>query len=422
VGGDGGGALLYAEESQVTMRRNTFMNNYAADDGGGGFAYMLATGVLAVVDSNLFMNNHAELNGGGSFIRLNGGGTIEYQDNLHSSNTTAIAEGAGAFLYLQTGNMVCANNSFENNVAASDGGGVLIYQGDGTNECTWNRFAQNNGTNNGGGAAIIMDAGTISFDRNLIFSNVAGNVGGGLSFATALAALTLGHNTLYDNSAADGGGVYFYFDDNGASCDAVNNIIWQSIPNGIAYSGAISMVATYSDVENGTGEPWFGNGCIDENPLFVNPAGNDYRLSWENWPDPDSTMSPCIDAGDPSWPNDPDSTRADMGVYYYDQITRIEESQQGHCVAPLLWAYPNPFHEKLTVTYGVKGNVYAARILIYDASGRMVKSFHLAPHALRATLTWDGHDDAGQEVGSGIYFLEYTTGAQQVVKKVLCIK
>jgi hypothetical protein len=424
VGGDGGGALLYAEESQITMRRNTFMSNYAADDGGGGFAYMLATNVIAVVDSNLFMNNHAQLNGGGNFVRLNGGGTIEYHDNVHSSNTTAIAEGAGAFLYLNQGDMACSNNAFENNASASDGGGLMVWQGTGTMEWTWNRFAQNNAANNGGGAGVVMDAGTITFSRNLLFSNTTGNVGGGLSYATTSAALTLGHNTLYGNTAADGGGIYFYFDDNTATSEVVNSIMWQDTPNGIAYSGAISMAATYSDIENGTGEPWFGNGCIDEDPLFVNPAGNDYRLSWENWPNPDSTMSPCIDAGDPSWPEDPDSTRADMGVYYYDQITGIDEHRQGNVIRPILWAYPNPFHEKLNIVYCVERKAYSTTIDIYDATGRLVRSFAVpgSYFLVPGIVTWDGYDNSGYRVGYGIYLITYVAGNQRETRKVVFIK
>jgi hypothetical protein len=51
----------------------------------------------------------------------------------------------------------------------------------------------------------------------------------------------------------------------------------------------------------------------------VDSAIGDYHLSWANFPIQDATMSPCIDAGDPSSPFDPDSTIVDMGAYYYHQ-------------------------------------------------------------------------------------------------------
>ena len=49
------------------------------------------------------------------------------------------------------------------------------------------------------------------------------------------------------------------------------------------------------------------------------PENGDFHLTWANFPIPDSTKSPCIDTGDPNSPLDPDSTRTDMGAYYFDQ-------------------------------------------------------------------------------------------------------
>ncbi|RJP78879.1 MAG: hypothetical protein C4524_06035, partial [Candidatus Zixiibacteriota bacterium] len=52
-----------------------------------------------------------------------------------------------------------------------------------------------------------------------------------------------------------------------------------------------------------------GTGNLSSNPLFVNAAG-DFHLQ---------PASPCIDAGDPASPLDPDGTRTDMGAFYFDQ-------------------------------------------------------------------------------------------------------
>ena len=80
-------------------------------------------------------------------------------------------------------------------------------------------------------------------------------------------------------------------------------------------SGDDSFRISYSDIE----ESWFGEGNIDLPPLFTDPQNNDYSLSWIDYPVEDSTMSPCIDAGDPESPSDPDDTIADMGCFYFDQ-------------------------------------------------------------------------------------------------------
>jgi hypothetical protein len=65
-------------------------------------------------------------------------------------------------------------------------------------------------------------------------------------------------------------------------------------------------LVTYSNIQGG----WPGEGNINANPYFINAPENILQLQHS---------SPCIDAGDPTSPLDPDNTRADMGAYYFDQ-------------------------------------------------------------------------------------------------------
>jgi hypothetical protein len=53
-----------------------------------------------------------------------------------------------------------------------------------------------------------------------------------------------------------------------------------------------------------------GTGNITDDPMFVNPDSLNFYLQ---------SGSPCVDTGDPNSPLDPDSTRADMGCFYFDQ-------------------------------------------------------------------------------------------------------
>lgn len=371
VGGDGGGCILYAEDGHILMTGNTFTGNFSPDDGGGGFIYLLGTGVSATVDSNVFAANHAELGGGGCFVRINGSGIMEYDNNQHSGNATSIGEGGGAFLYLNEGSLFCEGNTYVSNTSASDGGGMWAWLGLGVMDVQWNIFTTNNAGNNGGGIGIGIDDGTLGFHRNIIYGNTAGNVGGGLSYATTSAGLILFHNTTYGNSAPDGGGIYFYFDQSSAAATIVNNILWHDTPNGIAMSGAISAVATYSDIENGTGEPWFGTGCIDENPLFADPGSGDFHLTWVNFPIEDSTKSPCIDTGDPARPPDPDSTIADMGVFYFDQASGVSEDRRKITADQLYFSGPNPISGTMPVNFSIARASHVT-IEVYDLTGRFV--------------------------------------------------
>ncbi|MBC8491558.1 MAG: T9SS type A sorting domain-containing protein [Candidatus Marinimicrobia bacterium] len=97
-----------------------------------------------------------------------------------------------------------------------------------------------------------------------------------------------------------GGGIFVDF----GTCNGKNNIVY----NNTALNGANcygNIMFSYSC----SSPALTGVGNIGTNPMFVNPNSNFYLQA----------ESPCIDTGDPNSPLDPDSTRADMGCYYYDE-------------------------------------------------------------------------------------------------------
>jgi len=107
--------------------------------------------------------------------------------------------------------------------------------------------------------------------------------------------------TITKGSSQYGGGISC----NSSSPSLINSIMWDDSPQEIYITDG-SVTATYSNIEDG----WTGIGNIDNDPLFVDPLNGDYHLS---------VNSPCINAGDPASPLDPDGTRADMGAYYFEQ-------------------------------------------------------------------------------------------------------
>ncbi len=90
------------------------------------------------------------------------------------------------------------------------------------------------------------------------------------------------------------------------SCTIKNSIIYG---NNNQINGNGTALVTYSCIEDG----FLGIGNINDDPEFLDPSNDDYRLTWDN-----NVKSPCIDAGDPNSPLDPDDTRADMGAFYFE--------------------------------------------------------------------------------------------------------
>jgi hypothetical protein len=75
-----------------------------------------------------------------------------------------------------------------------------------------------------------------------------------------------------------------------------------------------------------------------------------------------------------------------------------------------LTVFPNPFNPRTTVRFelGVPGPTSA---IVYDAAGRRVRT--LLATALPAgwhEVSWNGADDQGREIGSGVYFLRLAAG------------
>lgn len=84
--------------------------------------------------------------------------------------------------------------------------------------------------------------------------------------------------------------------------------------------------------------------------------------------------------------------------------------------------FPNPFNPSTTIGYSVKKQCRVT-IEILNVSGRLVRS--LSDEILesgRYEAKWDGRDDDGREVDSGIYFCRLKAGKAMISKKMVLIK
>ncbi len=83
--------------------------------------------------------------------------------------------------------------------------------------------------------------------------------------------------------------------------------------------------------------------------------------------------------------------------------------------------YPNLFRDQVTIKWHFKKEGKEISLKIYDAYGRVVKQFSV-DCSLSTSITWDGKDDSGRKVKSGVYFLRFETGNQKFTRKVLLLR
>jgi hypothetical protein len=165
------------------------------------------------------------------------------------------------------------------------------------------------GDTSGGG--IHCQYGSPRIERNLIVRNDVSYTGGGIGLSFCSAEVV--NNTIVENGAGHGGGISFW---RYSSSVIRNNIVAGNGTGGGIYCGAEVPDLRYNDFWDNA--PVNYDGCnpgigdISADPLFVGGDPFDYHLRF---------TSPCIDAGDPTDPLDPDSTRADIGAYPFDQTT-----------------------------------------------------------------------------------------------------
>jgi hypothetical protein len=84
--------------------------------------------------------------------------------------------------------------------------------------------------------------------------------------------------------------------------------------------------------------------------------------------------------------------------------------------------YPNPFNAQTTIEYTISrpGQV---SLKVFNATGQLVKTLVNDYRPInRYVVTWDGTDEAGRPVASGVYFYQLVTGEYQQAKKMTLLK
>ncbi len=88
-----------------------------------------------------------------------------------------------------------------------------------------------------------------------------------------------------------------------------------------------------------------------------------------------------------------------------------------------LWQnYPNPFNPATTIRFELPEDGRVV-LRVYNVSGRQVRTLVERPYeAGYHSVVWDGRDDEGRQVASGVYFCKIKAGEYEQMKKMVLLK
>lgn len=123
---------------------------------------------------------------------------------------------------------------------------------------------------------------------------------------------------------------------------------------------------------------------------------------------------------------------AERGHVYYYKIVEVETGgrtrEHGPYTVALELPYtldqnkPNPFNPKTTISFSLPREERVT-LAVFDAAGRRVKTLHDKVEGAGVhRVIWDGTDEAGRPVASGVYFYRMDAGKFSQTKKMLLVK
>ena len=93
----------------------------------------------------------------------------------------------------------------------------------------------------------------------------------------------------------------------------------------------------------------------------------------------------------------------------------------------LLANYPNPFNPETWIPYRLAEDAFVT-LAIYDLSGQPVRTLDVGHRIASAyenrskAIYWDGRNEVGEQVASGVYFYNLSTGNYSATRKMLVVK
>jgi len=434
-----GGAMYCYNRSSPSLSNCRIVCNFADSHGGGVVCAWYCDATLAYCT----VRDNQGRWGGGSFVYESSpaftncefgenssefGGAV-YCENSSSDLTGCIIEnnranvgGGGLYVYAASANLV--NCTICSNTTDGDGGG-LEFRG---SQSTLSNCTINDNSSDAFGGGVSCHGSGLEFRHCRMKSNDASR-GGGLFIEGG--STTLQNCTLVGNSAADAGGIYlwnsspvvnssvialsqgpgiFFWTSAGSQiryCDFFGNLGGNfNFPSGDSSHGPLGIGQLMATNANGDSCDVYHNIFLD--PMFVDTAAGDFHLL---------ASSPCIDAGDPALPYDPDSTIADIGAFYFHQLA----AEPIVVLMPKVYAlhpnWPNPFNTTTMIRYDVP-TTGTVSLTIFNLLGQRVTTlFDGRQLAGTYTVQWDAAN-----LPSGVYLCRMEAQGFVQTRKMVFVK
>ena len=283
--------------SDVWIHHSTITGNRA---NWGGAIYISNSNPVI---SDCIVSDNWSVNNGGGIYNTNSNTLIEnciVYENLSDNGGSGSGQGGGGICANHSSNVTISNCEVYNNDTFGHGGGIVCNDQSQAfiEKC---RVYDNHSNNLGGGIFIAFASPVI--ENCTVFGNAADTSGGGIAiYATATPEI---RNCIVSGNLAGGGVEIFHAPDVIMEyCaffgNADGEILSDSLPPGMGEITTVNANGDSSDV--------YYNFFLD--PQMTDPENADFTLI---------ETSPCIDAGDPDSPLDPDATIADVGAFYFHQ-------------------------------------------------------------------------------------------------------
>ena len=107
----------------------------------------------------------------------------------------------------------------------------------------------------------------------------------------------------------------------------------------------------------------------------------------------------------------------------YTSVTDIPDKRNAVSRTFYLYQnYPNPFNSNTRISFKT-GSHSPVQIIIYDLRGRQIKKYSLTNYSDSPQfIVWNGKDETGHELSTGVYIYQLRSGSQALCKKMMLIK